>query len=129
MNKYTYAVGRRKSATAQVLLYKWEWKSIVNWKNVSEYVNRSDLFDSLYQSLKVCWVKDSFYFEANVKWSWESSQVGAISLWIARALAESDEWYKKALKSEWLLTRDARKVERKKPWKHKARKSLQWSKR
>jgi small subunit ribosomal protein S9 len=49
--------------------------------------------------------------------------------WIARNLAEQNEGFRKILKAAWLLTRDARKVERKKPWLHKARKATQWSKR
>jgi small subunit ribosomal protein S9 len=40
-----------------------------------------------------------------------------------------DEEFRPALKANGLLTRDARKVERKKPGLRKARRSPQWSKR
>ncbi len=48
---------------------------------------------------------------------------------IARALVLSSEDLRKPLRGMSLLTRDARKVERKKPGLHKARKAAQWSKR
>jgi small subunit ribosomal protein S9 len=50
-------------------------------------------------------------------------------LGLARALAEKDAKFKALLKEAGMLTRDARKVERKKPGRHKARKAMQWSKR
>jgi len=53
----------------------------------------------------------------------------AIRLGLSRALAGKDEKFKKTLKESGFLTRDARKVERKKPGLHKARKASQWSKR
>ena len=61
--------------------------------------------------------------------SGESAQAQAIAHGIARALVINDESCKTALREQGLLTRDARKVERKKPGLHKARKAIQWSKR
>ena len=57
------------------------------------------------------------------------SQAGAIQLGIARALVKYDEKYKSLLKEEGFLTRDSRKVERKKVGLRKARKRPQYSKR
>ena len=57
------------------------------------------------------------------------SQAGAIRLGIARALVKYDENYKSLLKEEGFLTRDSRKVERKKVGLRKARKRPQYSKR
>jgi len=128
-NKYLYSVWRRKTASAQVRLFEWSGKNIINWKEVWDYITRSDLFDVVFKPLKICKVKDNFYFEVKVSWSWVSAQAEAVAHGIARALAWKDESYKKVLKQAWLLTRDARKVERKKPGKKKARKSPSWSKR
>jgi len=128
-NKYIYAIWRRKTASAQIKLYDGTWSSKINWIDVSKYITRADLFEVLYSPLKLCGVKDNFFFEVKVSWSWVSGQVQSIKHWLARALSKKDEKFKKVLKAAWMLTRDARKVERKKPGKHKARKSSQWSKR
>lgn len=102
---------------------------MVNGKKITEYITRSDLFDTIYSPLKLCKVKDNFYFEIAISGSGPSAQAEAIRHGLARSLASSDEGFKKVLKAAWLLTRDARKVERKKPGRHKARKGMQWSKR
>lgn len=127
--KYIYAVWRKKTASAQIKLYEWKGDSLINGKSLNEYILRSDLFDVALKPLKVCKVLDGTYFDIEVTWSGESSQAGAISLGLSRALASQDEWFKKILKTSGLLTRDARKVERKKPGLKKARKSPSWSKR
>jgi small subunit ribosomal protein S9 len=127
--KYTYSVWKRKTASAQVKLFEWKGNDTVNGKKVSEYITRWDLFDTVYAPLKLCKVKESVYFEVTVEWSWVSAQAQAMRHALSRALASQDEGFRKVLKAVWFLTRDARKVERKKPWLHKARKSIQWSKR
>jgi small subunit ribosomal protein S9 len=70
-----------------------------------------------------------FNIKATVAGGGSFGQAGAIRLGIARALVEYDETYKPALKKEGFLTRDSRKVERKKVGLVKARKSKQFSKR
>ncbi|PID83918.1 30S ribosomal protein S9 [Candidatus Gracilibacteria bacterium] len=127
--KYTYAVGRRKTAVAQVRLYKGKGTSNINGKPVDEYITRSDLFHTFYSPLKIAGVFDSVYFEVKVSGSGQSAQADAIKHGLARALLVSDENLKGALRGAGLLTRDARKVERKKPGLKKARKSPSWSKR
>ncbi len=128
-NKYTYTIWKRKTASAQVKLFEGKGTDMVNGKKLSEYVTRSDLFDTIYSPLKLCKVKEKFYFEVKISWSGPSAQAEAIRHGLARSLAWSDSWFKQVLKAAWLLTRDARKVERKKPGRHKARKGMQWSKR
>ncbi len=128
-NKYTYSIWKRKTASAQVKLFEGKGEDMINWKKVSEYVTRADLFDVIYSPLKLCKVKETTYFEVEIAGSWVSAQAEAIRHGIARNLAEKSEANRKILKAAWLLTRDARKVERKKPWLHKARKAMQWSKR
>lgn len=128
-SKYIYAIWRRKTASAQVRLFEGNGESKINWKTVWEYLKRTDLCDVVFSAIKLCSLKDKVYFDVKVDWSWVSAQSQAIRHAISRALSEKEEWFKKILKQSGLLTRDARKVERKKPGKHKARKSSQWSKR
>ncbi len=128
-NKYNFSVGRRKTATAQVRLFEWAWESMINGKKVGEYITRKDLFDNVFSPLRITKLKDKFYFEVKVSGSWESAQSEAIMYAISKAIGEKDETLKKILKSAGLITSDGRQVERKKPWRHKARKSIQWSKR
>lgn len=129
MAKYIYSVGKRKTASAQVKLFEGKWKDMVNGLPVAEYVTRTDLFDVLYSAAKITKSKDSVYFEVTVTGSGESAQAEAINYGIAKALIEKDPSFRPILKQAGLLTRDARKVERKKPGLHKARKAMQWSKR
>jgi small subunit ribosomal protein S9 len=102
---------------------------MINGRVASEYVSRSDLFDVLYTAIKLTKLKDKVYFDVAVTGSGESAQVEAINYGIAKALLEKDSSLRAILKQAGLLTRDARKVERKKPGLHKARKAMQWSKR
>ena len=64
-----------------------------------------------------------------VKGGGSVGQAGAIRHGISRALISYDEELRPQLKKAGLLTRDPRKVERKKPGLVKARKSKQFSKR
>jgi small subunit ribosomal protein S9 len=127
--KYFYAVGRRKSAVAQVRLFVAPGESTINGKALSEYVRRGDLFTHVFAPVKVAGLQDRVRFDIKVEGGGESAQAQAIAHGIARALVESSEDLRKTLRGAGLLTRDARKVERKKPGLHKARKASQWSKR
>lgn len=128
-SKYIHAIGRRKTASAQVRLFDGQANSTINGKDVSEYISRGDLFDTAFAPIKLCGLKDKVYFEVKVIGGGISAQVQAIRHSLSRALSTKDEGNKKVLKAAGLLTRDARKVERKKPGKKKARKSPSWSKR
>ncbi|MDD5376980.1 MAG: 30S ribosomal protein S9 [Candidatus Gracilibacteria bacterium] len=127
--KYVYAIGRRKTATAQVRLFAGAGASVINGKPMNEYVHRSDLFAVLLAPLKTLGVQDKYHFQVTVEGSGEHSQAEAIRLGIARALVLENATARKSLKDEGFLKRDSRTVERKKPGLHKARKASQWSKR
>ena len=58
-----------------------------------------------------------------------TGQSDAIRMGLSRALVAYDEEQRPALKAKGMLTRDSRKVERKKPGRPKARKRFQFSKR
>lgn len=126
--KYTYAIGRRKTATAQVRLFSGKGDSEVNGRPLKEYITRDDLLSLVHAPIKTSG-SGEYHFSVTVSGSGESAQAQAIAHGIARALIQVDEATKKALRDTGFLTRDARKVERKKPGLHKARKRIQWSKR
>ena len=127
--KYAYAIGRRKTAVAEIRLYKGKGTNTANGMPLESYVKRSDLFSLIYAPLKTAGVYESFHFDIQVSGSGESAQAQAIRHAVARALVVVDENLRKALKGAGFLTRDARQVERKKPGLHKARKAGSWSKR
>lgn len=127
--QYFYAIGRRKTSSAQVRLFVTPGTSSINGKPMNEYVHRGDLFSKLLAPLKTAGLQDRVKFEVLVQGGGEASQVDAIAHGLSRALVLSSEDLRKTLRGAGLLTRDARKVERKKPGLHKARKAPTWSKR
>lgn len=129
MAPYTYAIGRRKTASAKIKLFEGTGQDMINGKKAWDYVTRPDLFDVMYTPLKSTKLKDKMYFEVQVEGSGVSAQIDAIAFAMSRAIAKKDITLRKILKSIDLLVSDSRKVERKKPGHHKARKSTQWSKR
>ena len=72
---------------------------------------------------------DKLDLDIKVKGGGSFGQAGAIRHGISRALTQYDEELRPQLKRAGLLTRDSRRVERKKPGLVKARKSKQFSKR
>ena len=74
-------------------------------------------------------VIDKLDLDIKVKGGGSFGQAGAIRHGISRALTQYDEELRPQLKKAGLLTRDSRRVERKKPGLVKARKSKQFSKR
>ena len=76
------------------------------------------------QPLKLTELEEKIDIKAMVKGGGSFGQAGAIRHGISRALLEFDESLRPQLKSAGFLTRDDRKVERKKPGLKKARKAL-----
>jgi small subunit ribosomal protein S9 len=139
--KQYYGTGRRKSSVARVFLKPGKGNITVNMKNLNDYFSCETSKMVVLQPLNVVNMIDQFDIKATVQGGGMSGQAGAIRLGIARALVQYDEedqeggeeggqvGFRRLLRSEGLLTRDARKVERKKFGLRKARKSVQYSKR
>ncbi len=131
--KYYYAIGRRKTATAQVRICPdnkvGENNAMVNGKKMTEYFLRDDLQATFNEPLEEVGLQDKFKISVLVKGGGISGQAEASRLGIARALVKFDADLRPVLKAGGFLTRDARKVERKKPGLKKARRAPQWSKR
>ncbi len=130
MEKYTEGIGRRKTSTARVRLYKGDKASSVNGKVVSEYFSdRSDAEKVVNKPLSVVGLDGKYYFTARVYGGGITGQLESVRLGLARALYEMDSEFKSSLRKENLVTRDPRAVERKKYNHVKARKKPQFSKR
>ena len=122
-------VGRRKTSTARVFLQKGKGEITVNKKKLEDYFGREVAQMVVKQPLETADLTKAIDIKATVSGGGSFGQAGAIRLGIARALVEFDEDLKPALKKEGFLTRDSRKVERKKVGLRKARKRPQFSKR
>ena len=122
-------VGRRKTSTARVFLQKGSGEITVNKKKLEVYFGREVAQMVVKQPLVSTELTQGVDIKATVSGGGSFGQAGAIRLGIARALIEYDETLKPILKKEGFLTRDSRKVERKKVGLRKARKRPQYSKR
>ena len=124
------AVGRRKSSVARVYLkLKGNGKITVNKKDFKTYFPQEHLVGKIEDPFKILSLEGKHDVSVNVTGGGVKGQVEAIVLGIARALCKVNEEYKSPLKTQGLLTRDSRVVERKKPGLVKARKRTQFSKR
>ena len=122
--------GKRKSSVARVsLFYSGKGNIEINGVRVDDYVPRESLATIIKQPLNILGKTNDYDILVNVKGGGLSGQAGAIRLGISRALVLFNSENRSSLKSNGLLTRDARKVERKKPGQPGARKKFQFSKR
>ncbi|MBI4458141.1 30S ribosomal protein S9 [Candidatus Uhrbacteria bacterium] len=127
---YVYAVGRRKTSVAQAKLWTTGSGDItVNGKPYGEYFPRFELRDSLTAPLKAVGHDGKVTLTLKVSGGGIRGQAEAARLGISRALLEINPEYRKTLKAMGFLTRDDRKVERKKYGLRKARRAPQWAKR
>jgi len=128
--KYLSAVGRRKTSTAQVRLYKSGFgEIIINDKKFDKYFTEENLRTIVMQPLKLTGQLNQLNFSIIVHGGGRIGQAEAIRHGISRTLIQLNIELRPALKAKGLVTRDARKKERKKPGLKKARRAPQWSKR
>ena len=125
----THAIGRRKASVARVYVATGSGKITVNKRDVKEYFSLATGRYVINQPLNLLKVGDKYDFTINVKGGGTTGQAGAIRLGIARALLKLDPTVRAELKKAGFLTRDSRKVERKKFGMAGARRSFQFSKR
>ena len=124
-----YATGRRKTSSARVYLKKGTGNILVNNQKLDEYFGRKVAQMLVMQPLELLDMTKKIDIDVKVKGGGSFGQAGAIRHGISRALINFDEELRAQLKKAGLLTRDPRRVERKKPGLVKARKSKQFSKR
>lgn len=139
--KQYYGTGRRKSSTARVFLRPGKGDIKVNNRSLQEYFCRETSCMVVMQPFETVDLLNKFDVYITVSGGGISGQAGAVRLGIARALVAYDEQglaadaepnpnsFRRKLRARGLLTRDSRRVERKKVGLHKARRATQYSKR
>ncbi len=125
----SYGTGRRKSSVARVWVTAGKGRIVVNGKRQEDYFSRAGHLALLRQPLQVAERLDEIDVVCTVRGGGLSGQAGAIRHGISRALAAREPALSPQLRAQGLLTRDARRVERKKYGRPKARRSFQFSKR
>lgn len=124
------ALGRRKSAVARVYVNSGKGNITINDRTLENYFPDESLQYIVKQALELTNTLSQFDIKVNLDGGGTKGQAEALRLGIARALCKIDaEAYRSTLKSNGLLTRDPREVERKKPGQPGARKRFQFSKR
>ncbi|KTD14228.1 30S ribosomal protein S9 [Legionella israelensis] len=136
-----YGTGRRKNSSARVFLRPGKGEIKINNRLLEDYFGRQTSCMLVRQPLETVDAIDKFDIYATVTGGGISGQAGAVRLGIARALVQYDEVglsegsepdpssFRRRLRARGLLTRDPRRVERKKVGLHKARRATQYSKR
>ncbi len=138
--KFYYGTGRRKSSTARVFARPGKGNIVVNGQPLDEYFGRKTARMIVRQPLDHLDCAEQFDWNITVAGGGISGQAGAIRLGMARALVAYDEEgqdesivredsWRKRLREKAYLTRDSRRVERKKVGLPKARRAKQFSKR
>ena len=125
----SYATGRRKESVARVWLKPGAGRITVNGRDVETYFARPVLRMIMNQPFEAAGRAQQFDVVCTVKGGGLSGQAGAVRHGISRAMVAYDPGLRPALKSGGFLTRDSRRVERKKYGLAKARRSFQFSKR
>lgn len=121
--------GRRKTATARVILRKGKGAITINGKTLDQYFGRETSRMVVRQPLALIEATDKFDIVVRVAGGGPTGQAGAIRHGITRALMSYDETLRPPLRKAGFVTRDAREVERKKIGLRKARRRPQYSKR
>jgi small subunit ribosomal protein S9 len=127
--KFLLAIGKRKTAVAQVKLFpKGEGKLEINRKNLETYFPLPSLQKTVLQPLEMAGIKN-IDFAIKVSGGGIRGQAEAIRLGISRALVKLNPELRPSFRAAGLLTRDARIKERKKYGLKRARRAPQWQKR
>ena len=124
-----HKIGRRKTAIARVYLSEGKGEIMVNKKPLAVYFAPATLQYKVNQPFALTETAGQYNLSATVVGGGPNGQAEAVRLAISRALCAIDEEHRLVLKTEGLLTRDPRMVERKKFGQKKARKKFQFSKR
>ncbi len=124
-----YGTGKRKTSVARVFLRPGKGGATVNGRPLEEYFTTVDQRKLVIEPLQATETDGNFDLYITVKGGGLSGQAGAVRHGIAKALVDYNPDLRGVLKEQGLLTRDARKKERKKPGQRGARARFQFSKR
>ncbi|MBL7133953.1 MAG: 30S ribosomal protein S9 [Phycisphaerae bacterium] len=126
---YIWGTGRRKKAVARVRIRPGSGRILINKREMDTYFCQDKDRRSVTSPLEMVEMRTSWDVWVNVGGGGFSGQAGAVMLGLARALCKAVPRAEPALRDSGLMTRDARKVERKKYGRKGARKRFQFSKR
>lgn len=129
MSETYYSTGRRKTSSARVYMSMGNGDININGRPIDVFFGRETARMVVRQPLELLEMTDKVDLNITVSGGGISGQAGAIRHGITRALMEYDETYRKPLRQAGFVTRDSRKVERKKVGLRKARRATQFSKR
>ncbi len=124
-----YGTGRRKTSTARVFMKPGGGEITVNNRPLDKFFGRQTARMIVRQPLELMDLSERFDISVTVSGGGTTGQAGAIRPGLTRALLQSDEAMRPALRKAGCVTRDAREVERKKVGLRKARRATQYSKR
>lgn len=129
-NRYTEAIGRRKTAVARVRIVKSAKAAlVVNGRSPENYFPTEELKTIYQKPVDISGGTANYSISAVIKGGGVHAQAQALAMGIARALIKSEPETKPVIKKAKLLSRDERMKERRKFGLKKARKAPQWSKR
>jgi small subunit ribosomal protein S9 len=123
------ALGRRKKAIARVYLKEGKGEIIINGRDYKDFFSTSILQYVVKQPFQLTDTESKYDLKVVLDGGGITGQAEALRLAISRALIKLDPEHRAVLKSNGMLRRDPRMVERKKPGQKKARKKFQFSKR
>lgn len=126
---YFWGTGRRKRAIARVRVRPGDGTFKINGREVDEYFHLEKDRQAIARPLEATETRRKVDVFVNVHGGGTTGQTGAVALGIARALMMCNPAYEPILREGHFLTRDARKVERKKYGQRGARRRFQFSKR
>ncbi|ANF17125.1 30S ribosomal protein S9 [Buchnera aphidicola (Schlechtendalia chinensis)] len=129
MNRYNYGTGRRKNSSARVFLRSGTGKITINNRTLKNYFSCKTTSIIIKKPLEIVDMSKKCDLYITVKGGGISGQAGAIRHGITRALIDYDASFRSDLRKLGFVTRDSRKVERKKVGLRKSRKRPQFSKR
>jgi small subunit ribosomal protein S9 len=124
-----WGTGRRKTAVARVRIKAGEGKFLVNDRDMAVFFNEERDRNNINNVLQKTSTHGKVDIQVNVRGGGFMGQAGAIVLGLARALRRYDQTLEPILRENNFLTRDSRKVERKKYGQAGARRRFQFSKR
>lgn len=111
---YTIGIGRRKTSSARVRLFHGKGENTVNGQTIEKYFPGVLAKSVWSKPFGVTETTDKYYVTVKVVGGGKNSQLDAVSLGVARALAKVKDTFKLEVKKAGLLTRDSRERERRK---------------
>ena len=126
---YVWGTGRRKTSVARVRIKSGTGQFSVNGREVGKFFTTDATLRAATLALTVTESAKNYDIAVRVGGGGITGQAGAVSLGVARALKRDNPNFDPLLREYQLLTRDSRKIERKKYGLRKARRATQFSKR